>query len=242
MVMFERLRKARRVLEEAEEAYSTVPSRAQPSLAHDATVILVAPGSGPLRSSDRADFVVAGALLLELASEGRIAASGEGKGVRITVLDPSPLGVVELDDALLAISTGVLGSKATRLVSVVPRADELVRRLLSEGVLVEETHTKWGLVSVRRYRPTPAAGRDELLARARGALLGESVPDDRTALIVAALYAGGNLKKCVPLDRFKDAQRHAAEILERLGDDERALVSAVDVAATRAGSDYSSSM
>ena len=235
--MADRLRKARHFLEETEASRASVPDRGAPSLAQDAVVAAIDPDTGKIWND--ASFAVPGALLVELVREGRLQVSGTGKKARATVRDPAPLGDPELDDALTVVGSGVVGQKVTRLVGAVPKSHQLVQRLVAEGVIVEESHRRLGMFTTRRYQPAPAAGRDELVARIRSALLGESVPDERTALLISVLV-GVHTKLFVPKRRVGEARRRATEILERIGDDERAIVSAVEVAASNSGGHTSS--
>lgn len=235
--MRERLRRARRVLEEAEASQTSVAPRAERSLARDAVLAVLEPDTGRLRIDNSFDLVVAGAVLVELVHVGRLEVSGTGRTMGVTVRDPAPLGDPELDDALLTIATGVLGSRVRRLLPFLSQPSQLVSRLVSAGVLVEESHRRLAMFTVRRYRPTPAAGHDELLAALRSALLGESIPDERTALLVSLLAAGGKVHHLVPQRSSREARRRAAGVLERVGEDERLLVSEIAAAVTRANSD-----
>jgi hypothetical protein len=227
----DRLRKARRFLEKSEASRASIPDRAAPSLARDAVIAAIDPDSGKIWNN--AAFAVPAALLVELAREGRLDVSGTGRKARVTLRDATPLGDPELDDALMAIGSGVFGQKVTRLVDVVPKTHQLVARLVDDGLIVEESRRRLGMFTVRRYRPAPSAGRDELVARLRSALLGESIPDERTALLISVLIDVHD-KLFVPRNRIAEARRRAKEILERIGADERAIVSAVAVAASNA--------
>ncbi|WP_432478210.1 GOLPH3/VPS74 family protein [Nocardioides sp. GXQ0305] len=225
--MVERLRKARRFVTEAEAARESVPDRAAPSLATDAVIAALNPDDGKIWNN--AAFAVPGALLVELAHEGRLEVSGTGKKARATLRDATPLGDPELDDALTVVGSGVLGHKVTRLVGGVPHTDQLVRRLVADGILVEESQRRLGMFTVRRYQPGPSAHREQLVARLRSALLGESVPDRRTAMLIAVLV-DVHPKLFVPRKQVGEARRRAEEILERIGEAEQAIVSAVKVA------------
>ena len=232
----ERLRKARRVLEEAEASYTSVPARAAPSVARDAVIAMLDPDTGRFRFDNSFDLVVAGALLVELAHEGRLEVSGTGRKTLVAARDSTPLGDRELDEALLTVATGFFGQKVARLVHFLPPPALFVIRLVTAGVLVQESRRRLGMFTVRRYRATTSAGRDELVAGLRSALLGESIPDERTALLISLLAAGGKLRHLVPRRSLREAMRRAEGILERVGEDERALVSAVGAAVLRANS------
>lgn len=230
--MFERLRRARHYLEAAEQRRLAVPVRPDRSLARDVVVSLLDPEKRKLGLD--VDAVVGGALLAELVVEGRLEVTGTGKSTRVTVRDPTPLGDDELDDALATVGSGLVGTKVTWLLELLPTADELLRRLVRDGALVDETRTVLKVVTLRRHRPTPAAGRDELVARVRSALRGDSVPDGRTALILGLVDAGRMLRTFVSGREIDLAHRNVLAALERLGDTERAVVAAVEVKVDRA--------
>lgn len=238
--MLNRMRKARRVLGDMEEQYASVPGRVEPSLARQAVIAAWDPDSSKFWPD--LDFVVAGALLVELEAEGRLEVSGTGKNVQVRLRDSKPFGTPDLDDALLTIGSGVFGQKVTRVRHFLPEDYEIVRRLVVDGVFLEESHRKLGMFPVRRYRPTPSAGHEELVARVRHTLLGESMPDERTALLVSVLDMGVHFKLFVPKSSVKEADRHAKEILERLGDSQRVLLSALREAWLNSDSGYSSSV
>ncbi len=229
--MFGRLSKARRHAHQTDERRSPVPDRAAPSLARDVVVALIDPGSGKLWDNVRP--LVAAALLVELAHEGRLEVSGTGKKVRVTVRDPAPSGDEELDDALLTVGSGAFGQKVVTLVGFLPDESEILRRLVAAGVVVEEPRRVLGVVPLRRYRTTPSAGREELVARVRSALLGESVPDERTALLVSVLDLATPLTRFVPRSEVGEADRRAREIRGRVGDAERAVMEAVQESMSR---------
>lgn len=236
--MFERLFKAIGVPDEPGPA-RPVPSgpaseRATRSLALEALVAAIDPGTG--KPWVNADYTVAGALLVDLAGQGRVAVSGEGRKTRITVTDTSPLGDPELDKALsrLAIDSGE--QKVSRTVWLLPGAEQVVERLVGQGVLLEGSRTRLGVFTTRFLEVTPAAGRDEIVAGLRSALLGESVPDRRTALLVSVVTIGVHLKLFVEKDRVDEAYRRADEILAGLGDADRALILGVRAARDRTDS------
>ncbi len=236
--MFGRLGKARQVLEGAEESFTAAPPRALPSIARDLVVAALDPEDGKLMAFGSA--AVPGALLLELTREGRLEVSGDGRKTRVTVRDLTPLGDAELDDALLTVETGVSGNKVSRLVEFLPTSDQVLDRLVAAGEVTEESQQKLGMFSVTRRYPAPSARRDEVVGRLRSALLGESVPDDRTAMLTSVLLASTNLKHWVGRQHVKEADRRAREISERLRDDEQTLVAAIKAAVISGNSDSTS--
>lgn len=236
--MLERLLKTLGVPEEPATVHEPAPERSTPSLAQQVCVAAIDPASG--KCWPNTTYAVAGALLVELARERRIEVSGEGKKARVTVRDSTPLGDPELDSALTVLDAGGTGRKVTSVVSLMPSSDRLVGRLVAQDVLEERSEKKLGVFSVDRLHPTPAAGRDQVVARMGSALLGESVPDERTARLVSVLTIGIHLKLFVPKGKVSEAYRRAEEILERLTDEERALIAAVKVVRDRSDSGYTS--
>jgi hypothetical protein len=218
-----RVGKAIAFLQEVEEAYDAAPAREVPSLAREVLIAAIDPSTGKIWNDAR--YSVPAAVLLELAHEGRLDVTGTGRKTRLTLRDPAPLGDPELDDAMLTIGANLLGSKATRLVGCVPQTEELLRRLVKDGLVLEETRQRFGF-TVRRYRPAPAAGRDAIVARVGAVLLGESIPDARTALLVAS-FVDVHAKLFVPRKRLREAYRRLPDIVAGLRDGERAIRSAV---------------
>ena len=233
--MLGRLRKAREALEDAEESFTAAPPRGVPSVARDLVVAALDPEEGKLMPFGRA--AVPGALLLELVREGRLEVSGDGRKTRVTVRDLTPLGDAELDDALLAVETGVFGNKVSRLVEFLPTSDEVLDRLVAADEVTEESQQKLGMFSVTRRYPAPSARRDEVVGRLRSALLGESVPDERTAMLVVVLLSSTNLKHWVGRQHVKAADCRAREILEGLPEHEQRLVAAIKAAVVSGNAD-----
>ena len=221
----ERVGRAVTFLQAAEPAYDSVPDRRVPSLARELLVATIDPATGKIWNNAR--YAVPTAALVELAYEGRldVAVYGRKRKVKLSLRDAAPLGDPELDDAMLTIGSGFLGSRLTMLVDSMPQTEQFLRRLVKEGAVVEETHRRFG-ITTRRYRTTPSSGREQIAARIRSALLGESIPDDRTARLISSLV-DVDPKVFVEKPRVGEARRRAEEIRASIGEDERAIVHAV---------------
>ena len=221
----ERVGRAVSFLQEAEQAYDSAPAREVSSLARDLLIATIDPTTGKIWNNAR--YAVPTAVLVELAYEGRldVAVYGRKRKVKLSLRDAAPLGDPELDDAMLTIGSGILGSRLTVLVDSLPQTEQFLRRLIKEGVVVEETHRRFG-ITTRRYRTTPSSGREQVAARVRSALLGESIPDDRTALLISSLV-DVHLKVFVDKPQVREARRRAEELRARIGEDERAIIHAV---------------
>lgn len=208
--------------------------RAAPSLAHDIVVAMLHPTTGKL---GQPSIVAQMALLLELTHEGRLEVAGTGKDTRSTVRDPTALGDPELDTALRRIQTVANGERVSRQVGILQSRLGIAQGLVERGEFVDETHKRLGVLTVRRLRATPAAGRDEIVARVRSVLLGESVPDDRTAALIALVNVGLPLTFFVPRQDAKAARRRAEECITRLSEAERTVFSAAQFAMGEGSSD-----
>lgn len=236
--MFDRIRRAKRYIEGAEAAHTSAPLRPQRSVARDAVVALLALDSG--RSRVGADYVVAAALMGELVQEGRLTVSDEGKKTRVDARNDAPTGDPDLDDALVTIASGMFGHRVKRLASFLPPVPSQLRdRMLKEGVVVERPHRLLGLFPTTRHDPTPTARADELVATVRGTLLGQTVPDARTALLVCALDIVAPPREWVDKPEIKAARARVREIRDRLPDQERAVIETVTLARTSSQSGYS---
>lgn len=224
-LMPERVGKAITFLQEAEEAYDAAPDRGVPSIARDLLLATIDPTTGKIWNN--AAYAVPTAVLLELSYEGRldVSVTGRKRKVHLSLRDVTPLGNPELDDAMLTIGAGLLGRRLSVLVGSMPQTAEILRRLVGEGLVVEEAHRRMG-ITTRRYRTTSSSARDEIVTRIRAALLGESVPDDRTALLIASLV-DVHPKVFVDKLQVREARRRRAAIVEQIGEDERAILHAV---------------
>lgn len=228
--MLERLLKAFGFADEPLISPTPVPARTTPSLAHEALLVCVNPVTGKLWDHTR--HIWYAALLIELAHEGRLQVTGSGKATRHTLIGSSLLGDPDLDKALTNLELYRPGRKTMRQVDALPRPEHLIEQLIADGLLVEEERMTGGFFKRRRLHLT-AAGRDEPAARVRAVLLGEAVPDERTALLVAALNVAMPSKFLVPKDRVKEADRRMREIAAGIGEAERALISAMRAARAR---------
>lgn len=236
--MFGRIRRATRFLKDAEAAYTSAPRRPQRSLARDAVLALLVVDGGRRRT--KIDYAVTAALMGELVQEGRLTVSEEGKKTRVDARDDTPTGDPDLDDALVTIASGMFGQRVTWLARSLPPAySQLCDRLVKAGQLVEEPHRTLGLFPTTRHHPTPTAQADELVATVRSVLLGHTVPDARTAVLVCALDIIAPPREWVDKPDVKAARERVRVIRDRLPDQERTLVDAVLLARTSSESGYS---
>jgi hypothetical protein len=194
--------------------------------ARDLAILLLDPERGRFPTHQHPDILYSGALLLDLLSAGRIRISGTGKQATIEVVDSAPLGDPVLDDELKAQELGLGGRKLT---TAIGRSSLILmlRALASEGSVDIEETKKLGLVTVTRYHPLPASGRDDLVAQVRRVLAGEQVPDRRTGLLATML--GRDQRRWVPKEHRKDAPQRVQAFAQSdaVTDDEREVIDAM---------------
>lgn len=197
-------------------------------MAHDAVFAMLDPDKGTLWESSGAHYVVPAALLLELTHAGRLSVTGSGRTADAAIEDFTGVGDPELDITMRRWRRG--RHRVSAMVRYLPSFQPLVERLVESGELVQFTEKKLGLVAVRRLRAASPAEHAEVIGRIRSALLGESRPDDRTTLLIAALGLGVPVKRFVPKDRVREAKLRAEEFHGLLSAEEQAVLSGVRAA------------
>lgn len=212
----------------------TDPHGADRPLALDAVLVMLNPTKGELWA--QANLVVAAALLVELTRQGRLLVTGSGQKLEVSVRDPAPVGDELLDDALATIASGDQPRPVTKLVTVLPKSDRVLSRLVADGAVTEESQRRFGMIKVQRHHPTPASDRETLTGTLRGALLGTSSPDARSAMLLSVLDIGPDLRAGVPSDQRPEVLRRTLAIRESIGQGEAAIVATIDDIVGRADS------
>ncbi|MEV4112734.1 GPP34 family phosphoprotein [Nonomuraea sp. NPDC049695] len=149
-----------------------------------------------LVSGTQLDPALAGALLAELAVNGRLELSDK----KVTVKDPSPLGDSEMDATLARIAEEGKERKPAWWVQRLQSAKlrkRLLTRLAESGVLTEQRGKVLGIFPTTRW---PEANPDVEAAvrdRVTSALAGAD-PDARTAVLIAIAHAAKLDRKAFP--------------------------------------------
>ncbi|GAA3264823.1 GOLPH3/VPS74 family protein [Nonomuraea helvata] len=149
-----------------------------------------------LVSGTQLDPALAGALLAELAVNGRLELSDK----KVTVKDPSPLGDSELDATLTRIAEEGKERKPAWWVQRLQSAKlrkRLLTRLAESGVLTEQRGKVLGIFPTTRWPEAnpdvEAAVRDRVISALAGA-----DPDARTAVLIAIAHAAKLDRKAFP--------------------------------------------
>ncbi|GAA3161097.1 hypothetical protein GCM10010466_60040 [Planomonospora alba] len=150
----------------------------------------------PLVSSTQLDAALGGAVLAELAVNGRIDLDKK----KVTVKDTTPLGNAELDASLARIAedrrerrpeTWVYRFNSARL------RKRLLTGLAERGVLREEHRKILGVFPGTRYPERDPRIERDLRERVEGVLAG-GMPDERVAVLLAVLHAAGIDRRAFP--------------------------------------------
>ncbi|MEU6788229.1 GPP34 family phosphoprotein [Nonomuraea angiospora] len=142
------------------------------------------------------DPALAGALLAELAVNGRLELSAK----KVTVKDPSPLGDSELDATLARIAEEGKERKPAWWVQRLQSAKlrrRLLTRLAESGVLTEQRGKVLGIFPTTRWPEADPDVEAAVRDRVTSALAGAD-PDARTAVLIAIAHAAKLDRKAFP--------------------------------------------
>ncbi|MEL7976400.1 GPP34 family phosphoprotein [Isoptericola sp. F-RaC21] len=170
------------------------------------------------------DYRLAGALLVQLAVEGRVDVAqtdlvrpdgSRVKAGRAVVRDGSPTGHPALDRALAVVAEKPRTPKDL----VVPLSkglrDALLAGLAGRGVLRRESGKVLGIFPTTSWPTADATHEQRLRALCREVLLGSRVPDDRTAALIAVAHGSGLVRGLVAKGDRARAEARAKELAEQ---------------------------
>ncbi|WP_214108107.1 GOLPH3/VPS74 family protein [Acrocarpospora catenulata] len=172
------------------------------------------------------NVAIAGALVAELAINGRIDLDGK----KVAVVDPSPLGDDELDAVLARMAGEAKVRKPAWWVGRISSEKvrrRLLGRLAERGILSAQQVKVLGIFPATRYPEQDGGVERELRQRVASVLAGAE-PDARLAMLIAVLQASGVLKKTFP-DAPKDRVKEITEGAWA-GEAVRATIAAVNAA------------
>jgi hypothetical protein len=175
-------------------------------IAEDVLLLLVDDATGKfLVDSTRLDNVLAGAVLVELATTERLGFPAEGSRVkrsRMVVVDPTPPGDPVLDRALATVAAG-RPAKPEQLIAKLRKRLRvtLLERLSTAGALRRSTRKVMGILPRTSWPAAHSSHKRELGARLQAVLVGGATPDGRTAALVSLLTAVNATHKVVDGDK-----------------------------------------
>ena len=155
------------------------------------------------------EYVLAGAVLMDLALDGRIDTDPE----RLFVIDPTPVG----DDLLDPTLARIVGSEETHdcahwIKTTIVQAEEIreraLARLVERGILRREDDRFMWVLRTRRYPIIDNKTALEVKLRIMGVLFSDEIPDARDIIIISLSDVSGILKTLLSAREFKaTAQR-----------------------------------
>lgn len=154
------------------------------------------------------EYALAGAVLMDLAMEGRIDTDPE----RLFVVDPTPLGDDLLDPVLARIVGSGEEQDTRHWIKDVAAGAETIRegslaRLVDRGILRREEDRFMWVLRTRRYPIDDHKAVREVKLRIMGVILSDDIPDARDIIIISladvcrifeGLMSGRELKSAAP--------------------------------------------
>jgi hypothetical protein len=203
--------------------------------AEDLLLLLIDDETGkPIVERKKLDHALAGALLIELAIQGRVDIADRGERVRkgrLIVRDPSLLGDELVNDALQVVSAKE-GSKPVAVLERLGKGlrDRLLNRLADRGILRREEGRILGLFPTRRWPTADSRHETEIRMSLQNALVNGHPPDQRTGALISLLLAVDGLRKVIDTHDRRALKRRAKEIADGAWAAEavRSAVKAVD--------------
>jgi hypothetical protein len=175
-------------------------------IAEDVLLLLVDDATGRfLVDSTKWDNVLAGAVLVELATTERLGFASEGtrfKRGRMVVVNSAPSGDLVLDRALASVAAS-RPAKPEQLVAKVRKRlrATLLERLTATGVLRRSTRKVLGVLPRTTWPAVDSSHKRELRDRLQNVLVVGATPDSRTAALVSLLAAVNAAHKLVNGDK-----------------------------------------
>jgi hypothetical protein len=154
-------------------------------IAEELLLLLVADRTGRfLVDSTKLDNVLAGAVLVELATIERVGfvqAGRRGKRGRMVVLDPTPPGDPVLDHALAAIAANRPAKPENLIAELRKRLrSTLLERLRTAGALRRSTRKVMGVFPLTLWPAADAGHKRERRAQLQDVLVAGAAPDPHT--------------------------------------------------------------
>ncbi|MFC5662592.1 GPP34 family phosphoprotein [Kitasatospora misakiensis] len=159
------------------------------TLAEEIMLLSLDDESGQAKGNWAVGWIIAGGLLLELATAERVRVD-DG---RVEVIDTSSTGDALLDGSLEKVAAWAGSTKAATVTAWL-RKDQLkcveatLESLRARGIVTEERHRVLGLFPVRRYPEADGTVERELRERLTAVVLEDAEPDARTAGLIGLLH------------------------------------------------------
>ncbi|MHA6616712.1 GOLPH3/VPS74 family protein [Pseudonocardia sp. DLS-67] len=181
------------------------------TLTEDLVLLLLDPATGrAVVDGTSLDRVIGGALLLDLATGGRVRTDGSGSKARLSAVAAPPTGDPVLDGALARLDKPLRAQKAVERLARGTRRPVL-ERLAGRGLVRRERSRLLGIFPTTTWTPGPAAA--ELRGRVAAVLRDGARPDQHVAMLISLVHAVKAEHKVVDGPR-RQLRARAAEVAE----------------------------
>lgn len=206
-------------------------------IAEDLLLLLVDDVTGRVGAdTTRLDVALAGAVLLELATAGRVAVEDEGPHAgRLVVRDASPTGDTVLDDALGRIAGRSRPARPKDALSTLAKGlrPALLERLVGQGIVRAEQGRILGVFPVHRWPAVDSAHEDATRRGLHDVMTGRA-PTQREAALVSLLHALDQVPKVLAQEGVdkRRLKARAKEVADAgfAGEAVRQAIEAIDAA------------
>jgi hypothetical protein len=184
-------------------------------IAEDVLLALFQPASGTIAGENTLYYALGGAVLAELAHQGRATVQDAGlRGTLVSAAGERPL------DELLNPAWDYVAAKPRGVQSVLAAAGPALRaplldRLVERGDLERSEKRMLGLIPTTALREGRSGRRAEVVAALRSVLVDGRAPDERVAAVIALVSASGGLPVLDPEIPWTDATATRSKALEQ---------------------------
>lgn len=194
----------------------SVPPTGDLILAEELALLAYDDEAGKDRSGYGVDAGLAGALLVDLGAAGCLETQDKKLVATGRPAPDHPL----LTEALGSINRSGKPRDAKRWLrqlgkDLKPLKDRVLQGLVERGIMTKEERRVFRLFPYNRYPQVDPEPERALRERLAAAVLGERVPTDRDALLLALLRPYDLVKHLVPRDRRREANRRAKELADQ---------------------------
>jgi golgi phosphoprotein 3 len=160
------------------------------------------------------NYGLAGAILMELTLSGHIASRGDNLHVAKTRHDRNDL----LNDALKLIRQSERDRKAKHWINYLSRKikikDQLLERLIKQGILCREEHKILWVFNANRYPTKDTKAELEVRSIIRDVVLKNQQPSERTVVLLALVQACSLVSEVFDKEDRKQAESKIKKIVE----------------------------
>lgn len=183
------------------------------TIAGDLTLVATDPKTGKFRLSvTNPDAAYAGAHLIDLIELGRLAAQGEGRKVKVAVVDRTPTGQPDLDHALSRLKKDTPVSVGSAIGRLGHQGRKQAYAALEQAHRVRSRSERVLMFDVTRYDVLDTDRRAALRRGIRAVLVDGAEPDATTGSLIALLSATDHLKLVIDKPDLKAAKARAKAV------------------------------